>query len=148
MASCTPLLKVLQTRVSTCSLEPTCWVRNVMSINEHHVLRRAPTGHFYLTKLLLPVLTATAKKSPGAVRVVNVSSFGHNMGAPEGIRWPTVTPGNDSLEARKQLGTNRLYGQSKLVSGIPPQLVQFGILIRSFVGQYPILERTRSAIRW
>ncbi|KAI0000664.1 NAD-binding protein [Russula compacta] len=75
-------------------------------------------GHFYLTKLLLPVLTATAKKLPGTVRVVNVSSFGHNMGAPEGIRWPTLTRGNDSLEARKQLGTNKLYGQSKLVRNI------------------------------
>jgi len=70
-------------------------------------------GHFYLTKLLLPVLTATAKKYPaGTVRVVNVSSIGHNYGAPEGIRWATLA--NDSLEARKKLGTTKLYGQSKL----------------------------------
>lgn len=72
-------------------------------------------GHFYLTKLLLPVLTATAKKSPaGTVRVVNVSSLGHYYGAPEGIRWATLTPGDDSLAARKKLGTTKLYGQSKL----------------------------------
>ncbi|KAI9462833.1 NAD-P-binding protein [Lactarius psammicola] len=72
-------------------------------------------GHFYLTKLLLPVLTATAKKTPaGTVRVVNVSSIGHQYGAPEGIRWSTIAPGNDSLEARKKLGTTKLYGQSKL----------------------------------
>jgi len=72
-------------------------------------------GHFYLTKLLLPLLTATAKKSPaGTVRVVNVSSIGHYMGASEGIRWTTLSPGNDSLVARKKLGTARLYGQSKL----------------------------------
>ncbi|KAF8500404.1 NAD-P-binding protein [Russula emetica] len=72
-------------------------------------------GHFYLTKLLLPILTATAKNSPaGAVRVVNVSSVGHYRGAPEGIRWSSVSPGNDALEARKKLGTTRLYGQSKL----------------------------------
>jgi len=70
-------------------------------------------GHFYLTKSLLPVLTATAKKTPaGTVRVVNVSSIGHNYGAPEGIRWATLA--KDSLEARKKLGTTKLYGQSKL----------------------------------
>jgi len=72
-------------------------------------------GHFYLTKLLLPILTATAKKSPpGTVRVVNVSSIGHYYGAPEGIRWATLTPGDDSLAARKKLGASKLYGQSKL----------------------------------
>ncbi|KAF8500401.1 NAD-P-binding protein [Russula emetica] len=73
-------------------------------------------GHFYLTKLLLPVLTATAKNSPAeTVRVVNVASIGHHRGAPEGIRWSTISPdGNDALEARKKLGTTRLYGQSKL----------------------------------
>jgi len=71
-------------------------------------------GHFYLTKLLLPILTATAKKSPaGTVRVVNVSSIGHYLGAPEGIRWSTLNPGDDSLAARKKLGTTKLYGQSK-----------------------------------
>ncbi|KAH9015085.1 NAD-P-binding protein [Lactarius pseudohatsudake] len=72
-------------------------------------------GHFYLTKLLLPVLTATAKKTPvGTVRVVNVSSIAHLYGASEGIRWATLAPGNDSLEARKKLGSTKLYGQSKL----------------------------------
>ncbi|KAH9179024.1 NAD(P)-binding protein [Lactarius sanguifluus] len=72
-------------------------------------------GHFYLTKLLLPILTATAKKTPaGTVRVVNVSSLGHQYGPPEGIRWATLAPGNDSLEARKKLNTTKLYGQSKL----------------------------------
>ncbi|KAH9036285.1 NAD(P)-binding protein [Lactarius hengduanensis] len=73
-------------------------------------------GHFYLTKLLLPVLTAAAKKTPaGTVRVVNVSSIGHQLyGAPEGIRWATLVPGNDSLEARKKLTSTGLYGQSKL----------------------------------
>ncbi|KAN0116537.1 NAD-P-binding protein [Russula decolorans] len=72
-------------------------------------------GHFYLTKLLLPVLTATAKNSPaGTVRVVNVSSLSHYNRAPEGIRWSSVSPGNNSLEAREKLGTIKLYGQSKL----------------------------------
>ncbi|KAH9005646.1 NAD-P-binding protein [Lactarius hatsudake] len=72
-------------------------------------------GHFYLTKLLLPVLTATAKNFPaGTVRVVNVSSIAHQYGAPEGIRWATLARGNESLEARKKLTSTKLYGQSKL----------------------------------
>ncbi|KAI0253326.1 NAD(P)-binding protein [Lactifluus subvellereus] len=71
-------------------------------------------GHFYLTKLLLPVLMATAQKcSPGIVRVINVSSIGHYTGAPEVIRWSTLAPGNDPSE-QKKLGQNRLYGQSKM----------------------------------
>ena len=73
-------------------------------------------GHYYFTKLLIPVLTATAKKTPaGTVRVVNVSSLGHHYGASEGISWATLAPGNDSLEPRKKLGVTKLYGQSKLV---------------------------------
>ncbi|KAI9444098.1 NAD-P-binding protein [Lactarius indigo] len=72
-------------------------------------------GHFYLTKLLLPILVATAKKTAaGTVRVVNVSSLGHQYVPAEGIRWATVGPGNDSLEARKKLNATKLYGQSKL----------------------------------
>ncbi|KAI9462832.1 NAD-P-binding protein [Lactarius psammicola] len=72
-------------------------------------------GHFYLTKLLLPVLTATAKKtSAGTVRVVNLSSLGHQYGPPEGIRWATLGPGDDSFKARKKLNATKLYGQSKL----------------------------------
>jgi len=47
------------------------------------------------------------------VRVVNVSSLGHYLGAPEGIRWTTIVPGAESLEARRKLGSTRLYGQSK-----------------------------------
>ena len=45
-----------------------------------------------------------------------MSSLGHYYGAPEGIRWATLTPGDDSLAARKKLGTTKLYGQSKLVT--------------------------------
>jgi NAD(P)-dependent dehydrogenase (short-subunit alcohol dehydrogenase family) len=83
----------------------------------YHLLTHfEPTGHFYFTKLLIPVLTATAKKTPaGTVRVVNVSSLGHHYGPPEGISWATLAPGNDSLAARKKLGVTKLYGQSKLV---------------------------------
>jgi len=71
-------------------------------------------GYFYLTKLLLPVLTATAKASPGAVRVVNMSSLVHYMGAREGIRWSTINNGDRAVAARKKLGMARLNGQSRL----------------------------------
>jgi len=38
-------------------------------------------GHFLLTKLLLPTLESTAKTAPpGTVRIVNLSSAGHNLG--------------------------------------------------------------------
>ncbi len=95
-------------------------------------------GHFYLTKLLLPVLTATAKKAPTkTVRVINVSSLGHYFGAPEGIRWTTINPGTESLEARRTLGSGRLYGQSKTVGNISPlPIVQATNLPK---GKYPFL---------
>jgi len=73
-------------------------------------------GHFYFTKLLLPVLTATAKDAPaGSVRVVNVASLGHYMTPPEGIQWSSLKPGDDYLAQGKKIGALRLYGQSKLV---------------------------------
>jgi hypothetical protein len=49
------------------------------------------------------------------VRVVNVSSIAHYMGASEGIRWSTLGPGTDAIAARKKLGKARVFGQSKLV---------------------------------
>jgi hypothetical protein len=87
----------------------------------HQVLRHVLSGHFYLTKLLLPVLTETAKKAPAkTVRVINVSSIGHYLGAEEGIRWSTLTPGDQMAEERKKLGSIRLFGQSKLVKHTSP----------------------------
>jgi NAD(P)-dependent dehydrogenase (short-subunit alcohol dehydrogenase family) len=74
-------------------------------------------GHFYFTKLLLPLLTVTAKNSPqGMVRVVNLSSLGHSIVPPDGIQWSTLAPGDDYLAVGKQYGAMKLYGQSKLVS--------------------------------
>lgn len=73
-------------------------------------------GHFYFTKLLLPLLTATAKNAPpGSVRVVNVSSYAHEIAPPEGIRWSTLSPGDDYLAVGKKVGKATLYNQSKLV---------------------------------
>src|SRR5260221_13109716 len=80
------------------------------------VLTHPSTGHFYFTQLLLPVLIATAKKSPaGTVRVVNMSSIAHYMPASEGIRWSTLGPGDNAPAERRRLGGARLFGQSKLV---------------------------------
>lgn len=111
----------------------------------HPILRHMIAGHFYLTKLLLPVLTATAKKAPAkSVRVVNVSSLGHYYGAPEGIRWTTLNPGTESLEERKKLGSARLFGQSKTVmmSSLPMLPAS-----NPRTGEYPLHERTRSKIQ-
>jgi NAD(P)-dependent dehydrogenase (short-subunit alcohol dehydrogenase family) len=47
-------------------------------------------GHFYLTSLLLPILKSTAKSLPDgapSVRVVNLSSFGHNFTTANGIEF-------------------------------------------------------------
>lgn len=93
------------------------WVRSEASLRKpYHILRHVMAGHFYFTKLLLPLLTATAKNAPAnSVRVINVSSLGHYLGAPEGIRWDTLVRGQESLEARRKLGSARLFGQSKTV---------------------------------
>ncbi|TFL05008.1 hypothetical protein BDV98DRAFT_542593 [Pterulicium gracile] len=64
-------------------------------------------GHFYFTKLLLPVLLATAKSSPtGKVRVINLSSIAQRFG---GLQFATL---KDSPE-RKKMTTAKLYIQSK-----------------------------------
>jgi retinol dehydrogenase 12 len=96
------------------------WVRSEANLTKpDHIFRHVMAGHFYLTKLLLPLLTATAKKAPAkTVRVINVSSVGHYLGAPEGIRWTAIERGAESLEARKKLGSTRLYGQSKTVGSM------------------------------
>jgi retinol dehydrogenase-12 len=110
---------------------------------------QAHTGHFYLTRLLLPLLLATAKKSPaGSVRVVNLSSMAHNRAAPEGIRWSSLLNGNGSLGARKELGTTRLYGQSKLVKAMPPQLILTRYLINPLFLQGNILFSNELARRY
>jgi len=64
-------------------------------------------GHFYFTKLLLPILISTAKSSPdGHVRVVNSSSMGHIQGR---LDFNTFRDG----PARKRTNTYALYYQSK-----------------------------------
>ncbi|KAJ7675718.1 NAD(P)-binding protein [Mycena polygramma] len=63
-------------------------------------------GHFYLTKLLLPTLLATATAG-NVARVINTSSLVSY--AASGIDFNTV---KDS-PARKKVGTGKLYSQSK-----------------------------------
>jgi hypothetical protein len=76
----------------------------------------APAGHFYLTKLLLPTLIATARTSPlKTVRVINASSIVHYMATREGIRWSTIGKGDEAAVERRKLGIARLNGQSRLV---------------------------------
>lgn len=76
-------------------------------------------GHFYFTKLLLPILLATAAQpSPRPfsgptcrVRVVNTSSIAHYNAT--GIDFSIV---RGHSEKRNKVGIEALYGQSKLVS--------------------------------
>lgn len=63
------------------------------------------TGHFLLTKLLLPVLLKTAEEPHSDVRVVSLSSVGHNL-----------APSFDTMldqEKLKNVNTNARYGASK-----------------------------------
>ncbi|KIW14279.1 hypothetical protein PV08_07061 [Exophiala spinifera] len=67
-------------------------------------------SHFLLTKLLLPLLLSTAKSSsPGSVRIVNVTSDGHQIFENKGgICF-------DDIEL-KSVSTMKRYGQSKLAN--------------------------------
>ncbi|KAL4770879.1 hypothetical protein BDW60DRAFT_191603 [Aspergillus nidulans var. acristatus] len=63
------------------------------------------TGHFLLTKLLLPVLLETAQKPDSDVRVISLSSIGHNL-----------APGFETMlnqDELKMCNTNARYGASK-----------------------------------
>ncbi|KAG1854841.1 hypothetical protein DFJ58DRAFT_376912 [Suillus subalutaceus] len=64
-------------------------------------------GHYYFTKLLLPILTSTAKAIPeGKVRIVNLASCAHLFG---GLDFNTFKDG----PARKKCSRGSLYNQSK-----------------------------------
>ena len=64
-------------------------------------------GHALLTKLLLPTLLSTAEKGTD-VRIVNLSSEGHNLAPTGGILFD-----KSKLDAQ---GTWARYGQSKLAN--------------------------------
>ncbi|KAF9233596.1 hypothetical protein BU15DRAFT_79947 [Melanogaster broomeanus] len=64
-------------------------------------------GHFYFTKLVLPLLLSTAKSAPdGIARVVNTSSNGHWV---SNLKFDTWRDG----PARRKESLFSLYGQSK-----------------------------------
>ena len=97
------------------------------------------SGHFYFTKLLLPVLAQAAKNSPdGHSRVVNTSSSAHELIST--INFDTL---KDS-PARQKLGSWNLYFQSKLVSRGSPALLSCRLDVST--GQCRCIQRVREAI--
>lgn len=95
-------------------------------------------GHYLFTKLLLPALIHTAQTSKVAskyrsvtyivnaltalfhaddrVRVVNTASGAHWVAPKGGIDYATVEPNSPAADkARKKMGTDTLYAQSKWV---------------------------------
>jgi NAD(P)-dependent dehydrogenase (short-subunit alcohol dehydrogenase family) len=65
-------------------------------------------GHALLAKLLLPIMCSTASKPDADVRIVTLTSYGHNYAPKEGIIF-------DSLKTKgEDLGPYGRYGQSKL----------------------------------
>jgi NAD(P)-dependent dehydrogenase (short-subunit alcohol dehydrogenase family) len=65
-------------------------------------------GHALLTKLLMPVMLETAKEPGADVRIVNLSSSGHQLAPSGGIIY-------DQAALEKQ-GPWRRYGQAKLAN--------------------------------
>ncbi|KAG8739317.1 hypothetical protein FRC12_016364 [Ceratobasidium sp. 428] len=73
-------------------------------------------GHYFFTTLLLPTLIHTARNSSlahGHTRVINTSSSAVYLGPRGSIVWETLATGTEGDAACKQLGTSRLYNQSK-----------------------------------
>ncbi|KAH7398058.1 hypothetical protein BKA64DRAFT_753902 [Cadophora sp. MPI-SDFR-AT-0126] len=67
-------------------------------------------GHALLTKLLLPLLLATAEKPGSDVRIINLTSDSHRRAPVHGIQF-------DNLRTADQPGTAMTrYGQSKLAN--------------------------------
>ncbi|KAJ6511531.1 NAD-P-binding protein [Mycena vitilis] len=76
-------------------------------------------GHFSFTELLIPALRASHSASGIPARVINVSSWGHNLAPkPTGFAMDTLKGGKARDHQIKKWGSMmaplRLYGQSKL----------------------------------
>ena len=67
-------------------------------------------GHFFFTKLLLPILQRTAAEPNTDVRVINVSSIGHMMPPSGGFLPDQVVTNMETYNTWKR------YGQSKLAN--------------------------------
>ncbi|EON99713.1 putative short-chain dehydrogenase reductase protein [Phaeoacremonium minimum UCRPA7] len=69
-------------------------------------------AHALLTKLLMPLLLKTAEAPNADVRVIVLSSVGHNMSPKEGIQFENVHTKCDNVQ------TWTRYGQSKLANAL------------------------------
>lgn len=68
-------------------------------------------GHALFTKLVMPLLQKTADTSANAdVRIISISSTGHNWAPPEGINFHNLKSDADDIS------TWARYGQSKLAN--------------------------------
>jgi hypothetical protein len=105
-------------------------------VYHNHTLPDRTAGHFYLTKLLLPTLLATAAPRQPA-RVINTSSMASEVFG-EAINYDTL---KDSV-ARTKAGPNKLYYQSKFVSKIRAP----SLFILTSAGQRRIQQRTISTL--
>ncbi|KAK7064982.1 NAD(P)-binding protein [Favolaschia claudopus] len=77
------------------------------------------TGHYFLTQLLLPALSASYATTNVRARVINTSSAGHKLASPgTGIDFVSLEGGPERDAWLKRLSTStagwRLYGESKL----------------------------------
>ncbi|KAJ5697708.1 hypothetical protein N7488_011392 [Penicillium malachiteum] len=102
------------------------------------------TGHFLLTKLLLPTLLKTAEEPKSDVRIVSLASVGHNLA-------PSFSTFMDQ-EKLKKANTNARYGASKAANilfaaelgrrypSITSVSVHPGIILTELY--YPIGQRT------
>ncbi|KAJ7472556.1 NAD-P-binding protein [Mycena latifolia] len=76
-------------------------------------------GHYFLTELLIPALTASTKAHGLPARIINVSSSGHLNAPPAGIEFASLIGGaaRDSwIDACGPIAPTCLYGQSKLAN--------------------------------
>ncbi|KAJ7264378.1 hypothetical protein C8J57DRAFT_1470514 [Mycena rebaudengoi] len=78
-------------------------------------------GHFFLTELLIPALTASHDQNKTPARVIHISSYAHNvLPTPRGIEMTSLKDGPERDAWIKKWGTGVsgaptfVYGQSKL----------------------------------
>ncbi|KAL3473845.1 hypothetical protein BJX99DRAFT_190323 [Aspergillus californicus] len=98
-----PRLDILMLNAGVMSLPP-----GETDIGHEIQLGTNHTGHFLLTKLLLPVLLRTAEESNSDVRVVTLSSIGHNLS-------PSFSTIMDQPKL-KACNTHARYGASKVAN--------------------------------
>jgi len=74
-------------------------------------------GHYFFTKLLIPILISSASSSSdGKTRIITTSSLSHTLAPKGGIVWDTLQGnGEKALKAKKAMSGQTLYGQSKWV---------------------------------